>query len=59
MAFRILGDRAEAEEVAQEALARASARWRTVDGHAEPCPGPASPTASLPSSTASPRTPRR
>lgn len=36
VAFRILGDRAEAEEVAQEALARAYVRWRSVAGHAEP-----------------------
>jgi len=36
VAFRILGDRADAEEVAQEALARAYARWRSVSGHAEP-----------------------
>jgi RNA polymerase sigma-70 factor (sigma-E family) len=36
VAYRILGDRADAEEVAQEALARAFARWRSVAGHAEP-----------------------
>lgn len=36
VAFRMLGDRGEAEEVAQEALARAYARWRAVHGHAEP-----------------------
>lgn len=36
VSFRILGDRADAEEVAQEALARAYARWSTVGGHAEP-----------------------
>lgn len=36
VAFRMLGNRAEAEEVAQEALARAYARWRSVSGHAEP-----------------------
>lgn len=34
--YRLLGDRGEAEEVAQEALARAYARWRSVAGHAEP-----------------------
>jgi RNA polymerase sigma-70 factor (sigma-E family) len=36
VAFRILGDRADAEEVAQEALTRAYTRWRSVAGHAEP-----------------------
>lgn len=36
VAYRILGDRGEAEEVAQEALARAFARWRTI--RAEPLP---------------------
>ena len=36
VAYRILGDRADAEEVAQEALARAFARWRSVADHAEP-----------------------
>jgi RNA polymerase sigma-70 factor (sigma-E family) len=36
VAFRILGDRSDAEEVAQEAMARAYARWRSVAGHAEP-----------------------
>jgi RNA polymerase sigma factor (sigma-70 family) len=36
VAFRMLGDRGDAEEVAQEALARAYARWRSVQGHAEP-----------------------
>ena len=34
--FRLLGDRGEAEDVAQEALARAYARWRRVHDHAEP-----------------------
>ena len=34
--FRILGDRGEAEDVAQETLARAFARWSTVQRHAEP-----------------------
>jgi RNA polymerase sigma factor (sigma-70 family) len=36
VAFRILGRRAEAEDVAQEALARAYVRWKRVEGHAEP-----------------------
>ena len=36
VAFRVLGDRGDAEDVAQEALARAFARWRTVSSHAEP-----------------------
>jgi RNA polymerase sigma-70 factor (sigma-E family) len=36
VAFRILGNRAEAEDVAQEALARAYARWASVENHAEP-----------------------
>jgi RNA polymerase sigma-70 factor (ECF subfamily) len=36
VSFRILGDRADAEEVTQEALARAYARWSSVAGHAEP-----------------------
>jgi RNA polymerase sigma-70 factor (ECF subfamily) len=36
VAYRILGDREDAAEVAQEALARAYARWRTVAGHDEP-----------------------
>jgi RNA polymerase sigma-70 factor (ECF subfamily) len=36
VAFRILGDRADAEEITQEALARAYARWASVGGHAEP-----------------------
>ena len=30
-----LGNRAEAEDVAQEALARAFVRWKRVEGHAE------------------------
>lgn len=34
--YRLLGSRTEAEDVAQEALARAYARWRRVRGHAEP-----------------------
>jgi RNA polymerase sigma-70 factor (ECF subfamily) len=36
VAYRILGNRSDAEEVAQEALARAYARWRSVGPHAEP-----------------------
>jgi RNA polymerase sigma-70 factor (sigma-E family) len=36
VAYRLLGDRGESEEVAQEALARAYARWRSVAGHADP-----------------------
>lgn len=34
-AFPILGSRAEAEEVAQESLAKAWARWSAVRGHSE------------------------
>lgn len=36
VAFRLLGDRAEAEDVAQEALARTYVRWRTVESYAAP-----------------------
>jgi DNA-directed RNA polymerase specialized sigma24 family protein len=36
VAYRLLGDRSEAEDVAQEAVARAYARWRHVQPHAEP-----------------------
>lgn len=36
VAFRLLGSRPDAEDVAQEALARAYARWRRVSDHAEP-----------------------
>lgn len=36
VAYRLLGNRAEAEDVAQEALARAYARWRRVHDHAAP-----------------------
>jgi len=36
VAFRILGDRADAQDVAQEALARAYARWGRVRDHAVP-----------------------
>lgn len=36
VAFRLLGDRAEAEDIAQEAVARACVRWRRVASHAEP-----------------------
>lgn len=35
-AFRILGDREDARDVAQEALARAYARWSVVEPHAAP-----------------------
>lgn len=34
-AFRILGDRAEAEDVAQEALARCLVRWRRTEDYAD------------------------
>lgn len=34
VAFRLLGDRAEAEDVAQEALARTYVRWRAVETYA-------------------------
>lgn len=36
VAFRLLGDRSDAEEVAQEALTRALTRWRRVHEYAEP-----------------------
>jgi RNA polymerase sigma-70 factor (ECF subfamily) len=36
VAFRLLGDRQDAEEVAQEALTRALVRWRRVSDYAEP-----------------------
>src|SRR4051794_30419053 len=36
VAFRLLGNRADAEEIAQEALARALARWSAVAGYDEP-----------------------
>ena len=36
VAFRILGSRGEAEDVAQETMARAYVHWRKVHGHAEP-----------------------
>jgi RNA polymerase sigma factor (sigma-70 family) len=35
-AYRLLGDRATAEDVAAEALARAYARWSSVADHAQP-----------------------
>ena len=35
-AYRLLGERAAAEDVAAEALARAYARWSSVVDHAEP-----------------------
>jgi len=34
--YRILGDRGDAEDVAQEALTRACARWRKINSYAEP-----------------------
>lgn len=34
-AFRILGDRVEAEDIAQEALARCLARWKQSGGYAD------------------------
>jgi RNA polymerase sigma-70 factor (ECF subfamily) len=36
MAFRVLGSRSEAEEVAQETLTKALVRWRRVQSHARP-----------------------
>lgn len=36
VAFRLLGERSEAEDVAQEACARAYSRWSSVNGYAEP-----------------------
>lgn len=36
VAYRLLGDRAEAEDVAAETCARAFSRWRTVCDYAEP-----------------------
>jgi RNA polymerase sigma factor (sigma-70 family) len=35
VAYRLVGDRAEAEDLAQEALARAYASWRKVSGYDE------------------------
>ncbi|HVV77335.1 MAG TPA: SigE family RNA polymerase sigma factor [Mycobacteriales bacterium] len=35
-AYRLLGDRSEAEDVAQEACARAYSRWSSIRDHAEP-----------------------
>jgi RNA polymerase sigma-70 factor (ECF subfamily) len=35
VAFRLLGQREEARDVAQEAMARAFARWRRVGGYAD------------------------
>ncbi len=35
VAFRLLGRRSDAEDVAQETLARAYVRWSAVQGHAE------------------------
>lgn len=36
VAYRLLGDRSAAEEVAAETLARAYSRWRSVADHARP-----------------------
>lgn len=36
VAYRLLGSRADAEDIAQEALTRAHVRWRRVHRHAEP-----------------------
>jgi RNA polymerase sigma-70 factor (sigma-E family) len=36
VAFRLLGERSEAEDVAQEACARAYSRWSSVQDYAEP-----------------------
>lgn len=36
VAFRLLGERSEAEDVAQEACARAYSRWSSVHEYAEP-----------------------
>ena len=36
VAFRLLGDRSEAEDVAQEACARAYSRWTAIHDYAEP-----------------------
>jgi RNA polymerase sigma-70 factor (sigma-E family) len=35
VSFRVLGDRGDAEDVAQEALARAHLRWERLAGHPE------------------------
>src|ERR1700759_1536176 len=36
VAYRLLGNRSEAEDVAQEACARTYSRWASVRDHAEP-----------------------
>lgn len=36
VAYRLLGDREAAQDVAQEALTRAFVRWRRIEGYAEP-----------------------
>lgn len=36
VAYRLLGDRSEAEDVAQEACARTYSKWASVRDHAEP-----------------------
>jgi len=35
-AYRVLGDRADAEDIAQESLTRAYVRWRKIAAYAEP-----------------------
>lgn len=35
-AYKLLGDRTEAEDIAQEACARALDRWKKVEGYAQP-----------------------
>ena len=35
VAFAVVGNRAEAEDIAQEALARALVRWRRVEPYAD------------------------
>jgi RNA polymerase sigma-70 factor (sigma-E family) len=36
VAYRLLGDRSEAEDVAQESCARAYSRWSSINDYAEP-----------------------
>jgi RNA polymerase sigma factor (sigma-70 family) len=36
VAYKLLGDRAEAEDIAQESLARALVRWHTIEPYAVP-----------------------
>jgi RNA polymerase sigma-70 factor (ECF subfamily) len=35
-AYRVLGNRADAEDIAQEAMARAYVKWRSISTYAEP-----------------------